>query len=549
MASEQLKIVIDADYKGKGEVNQASRGLDDLDKSAKKTSSGMEKLTGTVKANKAAILGAAGVVAAGGAALVKFGKESVEAANIQENAEKQLAQTLESTGHAAGLTAQELKNMAGALQSVTTFGDEAIIGAQSLLLTFTNIGGQVMPDATETVLNMSQALGQDLKSSAVQLGKALNDPILGVSALSRVGVSFTQEQKNTIKTMVEMNDVAGAQGIILAELNKEFGGQAQAAAETYAGKMQQVTNEFGDFQEVVGRSIQQNEGFVDSLAKVTTGLLTQATGWEVIEKGMKEGFITGNEVEQMFIDGQAAGKGQNDVLQDIIAAYNEWVVAQEKAIITTESHDKALIGATTAMEGLGEAATNLSLSSLTGDFGDLSTAEDRLAFMAAMARDTHVEAGEAFFNAGVAARGLADAADDATESIDEVSRATIAMRLANEKAAEKQKFTSTKLGETRERAKEATKRIIALKTALDELPQQKTIEIITNFIGGGGGPNVVVPIDVPANNSGNAGGGGEQERVISAGNTINVNVSGGNNPGQAGQMIAGRIMDIMGGLN
>jgi hypothetical protein len=77
---------------------------------------------------------------------------------------------------------------------------------------------------------MSVALGQDMKSSAIQLGKALNDPIKGVTALQRVGVSFTASQKDQIKTLVESGRTLDAQKIILGELTKEFGGSAEAAA-------------------------------------------------------------------------------------------------------------------------------------------------------------------------------------------------------------------------------------------------------------------------------------------------------------------------------
>src|SRR5262245_66611796 len=78
---------------------------------------------------------------------------------------------------------------------------------------------------------MSAALGQDGKASAIQLGKALNDPIKGVTALQRVGVSFTKSQKNQIKALVESGNTLGAQKVILRELGKEFGGAAKAATD------------------------------------------------------------------------------------------------------------------------------------------------------------------------------------------------------------------------------------------------------------------------------------------------------------------------------
>jgi hypothetical protein len=105
-----------------------------------------------------------------------------------------------------------------------------------MLLTFTRIrnevgkGNDIFNQATQTVTDMSAALGTDMKKQAIQVGKALNDPIKGISALQRVGVSFTASQKEQIKALVESGDIMGAQKIILKELATEFGGAAAAAA-------------------------------------------------------------------------------------------------------------------------------------------------------------------------------------------------------------------------------------------------------------------------------------------------------------------------------
>jgi len=179
----------------------------------------------------------------------------VKAAQTQMAAERQLNAVLESTKGVAGLTAEEVKKLAASMQSVTTYGDEAILVGQNLLLTFTNIGKDVFPAATETMLDMSTALGQDLKSSAIQLGKALQDPVLGVTALRRVGVNFNDEQREIIKTLVESGRTLEAQKIILAELATEFGGSARAAALEFGGQMKQLKNEVGDVKEELGRML------------------------------------------------------------------------------------------------------------------------------------------------------------------------------------------------------------------------------------------------------------------------------------------------------
>lgn len=168
-----------------------------------------------------------------------------------EKVSAQLDAVLKSTGGAAGMTREAVNGLADSLSKVTPFEDEAIISAQSLLLTFTSVGQDVFPQATETILDMSQALGQDLKSSTIQIGKALNDPIKGIGALSRVGVAFTQDQKDMIKEMVNMGDVAGAQGIILAELSKEFGGAAKAAGQTFEGSLTIAQTAVGNIKEAI----------------------------------------------------------------------------------------------------------------------------------------------------------------------------------------------------------------------------------------------------------------------------------------------------------
>lgn len=180
---------------------------------------------------------------------------AVSSAAESEQAMAQLDAVLKSTGGAAGMTRDELTNLADALQKVTVYDDEAIIGAESLMLTFTKVSKEVFPEAIATVLDMSTALGQDLQSSTIQLGKALNDPIKGITALSRVGVSFTETQKETIKAMVETGDVLGAQKVILAELAGEFGGSATAAADTLNGSIEQLGNSFGNLMEAIGAAL------------------------------------------------------------------------------------------------------------------------------------------------------------------------------------------------------------------------------------------------------------------------------------------------------
>ena len=202
--------------------------------------------------DKASAVAKQATVAFAGLSAAVFGVTS--AYRVQEQAEIRTAQTIKATGGAAGLSAKEIFNMASALQEVTTFGDEAIIGGQNLLLTFRNIGKDVFPRATEIMLDMSEAMGTDMKSSAIQLGKALNDPVAGISALNRVGITFSDQQKEQIKLFQQTGQTAKAQGIILKELEMQFGGVARASAGG-TGELIQVKNIIGDVAEEIGKNM------------------------------------------------------------------------------------------------------------------------------------------------------------------------------------------------------------------------------------------------------------------------------------------------------
>lgn len=229
---------------------------DEASKSFKEVSqqaTGLGKVLGDVGKIASGFL-AANVIQGGFQKLTGFIGDSVAAARESIMVNAQLEAVLKSTGRAGEISADIMRANASALERMSLFEDEAIIGAENLLLTFVNIGATTMPRATQAVLDMSQALGQDLKSSSIQLGKALNDPILGITALSRVGVSFTEQQKKTIAAMAEAGDVAGAQALILAELEKEFGGSAKAASDA-AGSTEKYKDRMNELKEQIGEKL------------------------------------------------------------------------------------------------------------------------------------------------------------------------------------------------------------------------------------------------------------------------------------------------------
>lgn len=232
-----LLIKIGADsYEFQQKAQQVEKGLGGLSK--KLTSIGKE-----MSLKVTAPLTALGVVA-----VRAFDDSAKAAAKVQ--------QAIKSTGGAARLSFGELADFASKLQFKTIFEDDFILNnATAQLLTFTNIAGDNFKRTQAVALDLATVLDGDLKSASIQLGKALNDPVKNLTALSRAGIQFSKEQTATIKSLAETNRLAEAQGLILDELERQYGGQAEAAAKVGLGPIQQLKNVWGDFLEQIGAAI------------------------------------------------------------------------------------------------------------------------------------------------------------------------------------------------------------------------------------------------------------------------------------------------------
>ncbi len=209
MAVEKLitKIIVTGDNKANTQVNKLDKNFASMAKN---------------------IVGIAAValVAAKG---IKFMADSAKLLR-EDNVEfAKLEAIIKATGGAAGTSAQEMSDLAQSIQDATGISNTLIMTTEGMLATFKEIGEEAFPRATQAVVDMSAVQGE-LTSNTLALGKALNDPIAGVGALSRVGVKFTDQQKEQIKVLQKSGDMLGAQTIILEELEGQFKGAAEAAA-------------------------------------------------------------------------------------------------------------------------------------------------------------------------------------------------------------------------------------------------------------------------------------------------------------------------------
>lgn len=192
-------------------------------------------------------LGPAGLAAAAGIGAVALAlsaglRESAEAEKVQARLEG----VLKATGFAAGLTGREISNLAEEIEGYSLATAESVKEAAGILATFRSVSGDTFTRAIKLAQDLSAVFGQSLASSATQLGKALEDPEQGLTALRRVGVSFTEAQKAMIAEMMRFGDVAGAQKAILDTLESQVGGAGRAEASGLSGAFFRASDAVGD---------------------------------------------------------------------------------------------------------------------------------------------------------------------------------------------------------------------------------------------------------------------------------------------------------------
>jgi hypothetical protein len=201
-----------------------------------------------------------GTAVASGFAIAKvaeFGKASVDAALDAQKSSAALQAVFKSMGDETGKAAAAAEKYAGSLSKKIGVDDDAIMSAQTLLATFGNVSNEagrqsgLFNRATAAAADLAAAGYGNLDGNAKQLGKALQDPIKGVAALAKAGVTFTQQQKDQIAAMVESGDLLGAQNIVMQEVEHQVKGTAEATA-TSTDKMNVA---WGETQESIGTAL------------------------------------------------------------------------------------------------------------------------------------------------------------------------------------------------------------------------------------------------------------------------------------------------------
>lgn len=317
---EEIILKFTGDEKdAKRAAKEIGKELTDLDRKTRDTGSGFTRMgEHAVSAGKIAAAGVAAITAGVVYSFAKAGQTMAELDRLMHQTEA----VIRSTGNAANVSAKEIADYAGEMESLTGVDDVVIQNAENMLLTFTNVrnelgaGNDVFRQASDAALDMSVALGEDMQASAMRLGKALNEPIEGVSALRRVGVQLSDEQENQIKQFMDVNDVMGAQKVILGELNKEFGGSAMAYGESASGSWARFKAAIEDVQITI----------LNGLAPVVSDIARDINQWfqenqtEIQNTARELGENLGQKLQDFYTWTQTNGPEIKQVFKDIADA-------------------------------------------------------------------------------------------------------------------------------------------------------------------------------------------------------------------------------------
>jgi lambda family phage tail tape measure protein len=257
-----------------------SRALLAVDGAAREIRGSVDGLTGRLGPLGAGLsalgpLGAAAGVALAGVGLVLA--RGAQEAGEADRSYRRLEAVLRATGFAAGLTGRQIAAFAEDMERTTLVTAEAVQDAASVLATFRSVAGDTFTRAIRLAQDLSTVFGQDLRGSATQLGKALEEPIQGISALRRVGVSFTSSQRELIETLVRTGQTAEAQRVILDALEQQVGGAAAAEASGLTGAANRLSDAWGNLLKAIGRTDAVSgtaTGALNVLARATEGVLS-----------------------------------------------------------------------------------------------------------------------------------------------------------------------------------------------------------------------------------------------------------------------------------
>lgn len=321
MADERVEIEIVLDD------GSIQKGFLKVEKGAKKTASKSEQV---FKKSFGAIGAAvAGVAAALGAAFAV--RKVVDAARAQEDAVNRFNTALKLSGKFTQAASRDFQDFASELQRTTKVGDELTLETAALIQGLGQLEGEALKDATKAAVDLSAALGIDLKAAALLVGKAAAGE---VSSFSRYGLVI-KKGANNAETFTRA----------LTGIQDKFGGSAAAQVQTFSGRIDQLGNAFGDTLEGVG----------DLIIKlpVVSGVIGKISGF-FLDAADKLKSFTDNQEGITTLNNQLIDFGAN-VIAFVVVPIEQVVKVVDAVFLSLQAGFETIVAVgATAVEGFAQ---------------------------------------------------------------------------------------------------------------------------------------------------------------------------------------------------
>jgi hypothetical protein len=289
--------------------------------------------------------GAAAVVAAIiGVAVAAM--KSLQAFVRTEKILMRLEAAFRSTGMAAGKTARQMREFAADVSKTSLAPENEILEAAALISTFQNIVGENFEKAIKVSNDMAIAMGTNTKSAALQLSKALAQPLTGLQSLREIGILFTDEQKDMIVAMNRAGETAAAQNAVFEILAENGIDGNSEATDTLSGKWTQLVNASEGLLSAVGELIAAEGSLIDMITEVVVNLQNLAEATRYVAAQYKIVTDTQNALEDAFASGNLSIERFQNILKK---ASNEQIKLErerDKGVTEQVNRDAQLIQST-----------------------------------------------------------------------------------------------------------------------------------------------------------------------------------------------------------
>ncbi len=197
------------------------------------------------------------------AVLHQFISMSREAVAVGREAELQnirLNTVLQSTGMVAGFTGTQLHNMANAMQESLAIDSEQVKRAMTVLLTFTNIQGDMFTKTLKLGADFARLYGGDMASAVRMFGRAFEDPERGVTMLRRANIILSEEQIKLVKDLANTGDQLGAMATLLDIVQGKMNNVAEAIGQSGVSAIDRFKNAWSDMMKEIAKTPRDPEG-------------------------------------------------------------------------------------------------------------------------------------------------------------------------------------------------------------------------------------------------------------------------------------------------